>query len=156
MAISLKDALHYDPKTGVFTWKVKRKGVNPGDVAGSIGIYGYRKIQLNKKTYQAHRLAWFYVHGTWTQLDHINGIRDDNSLANLRPATQSQNCANRRRQTRTRSGFKGVYKRKYGWEATVMRNGKSYYLGKFKTPMEAHAAYLVAAKKLHGEFARGA
>jgi hypothetical protein len=112
---------------------------------------------IGKKEYREHRLAWFYVHGVWPAqlLDHINADVADNRIANLREATPSQNCCNRRIQSRNSTGFKGVSRRKYAWEANIMLNGKPRYLGHFKTPIAAHEAYLAAADELHGEFASG-
>jgi hypothetical protein len=77
-------------------------------------------------------------------------------IENLRPATKSQNAANRGKTCNNTSGFKGVWwRRRYRkWQATIGVNGKRFYLGMFDTPEAAHAAYAAAAQRLHGEFAR--
>ena len=89
------------------------------------------------------------------ELDHINGIRADNRIANLRVATKSGNAANRKAK---RSDMpKGVRALPSGnFAATIEKNGKGTYIGTFSSKEEAHAAYYTEAKRLHGEFARPA
>ena len=82
----LKELLHYDQDTGVFTWNVRRSGKTPaGSVAGSYDAYGYIQIRISPFRYKAHRLAWFYVNSEWPKfcIDHINGVRDDNRISQL-------------------------------------------------------------------------
>jgi hypothetical protein len=160
----LRELLHYDPETGIFTWltraTVSRRWNTRyvGTTAGSVDCHGYIAIKLIGQLNRAHRLAWLYMTGEWpsNDIDHINGNRADNRLENLRPATRSQNNANSRTQSRNTSGLKGVHKqsRGYTWAARIKINGSQHYLGNFKTPESAHAAYIVAAEKLFGEFAR--
>jgi len=90
------------------------------------------------------------------QIDHKNMVGTDNRWSNLRLATKSQNLANSRARKDNFSGFKGAYydKKSGKWRAQVRHNGKLHSLGRFPTPREANAAYLVAASKLFGEFAR--
>ncbi|MCK9994454.1 MAG: hypothetical protein Dbin4_02974, partial [Alphaproteobacteria bacterium] len=93
----LKELLHYDPDTGVFTRRVQTSSnARVGDVAGCLHPEGYRHIQIDGKRYAAHRLAWLYMTGEWptNQLDHLNGVRDDNRWGNLREATHGQNQQN--------------------------------------------------------------
>jgi len=103
-------------------------------------------------------LAWLFVHGfdPPQQIDHINGIRDDNRIANLRLATVAENSQNVGKQSNNKSGFKGVHWHARGkkFRAQIMANGKSKSLGLFHTAAEAAAAYDIAAAELHGEFAR--
>ena len=149
----LRELLHYDRDTGEFRW-LERFGdeLRPGDVAG------YVQINVDHHTYQAHQLAWFYMTGQWGRptIDHRDGDVSNNRWNNLRRATASQNNANRCRPRQNTSGYKGVYLcRKSGkWRAGIGRNGKTIHLGRFATPQAAHAAYLAAARKLFGEFAR--
>lgn len=91
----------------------------------------------------------------WEHVDHIDRNPLNNKRGNLRLATSAQNAANRAVQSNNKLGVKGVRKHGSGYEANVCANGKSVYLGIFPTIELAHAAYLEAAKKLHGEFARG-
>lgn len=87
------------------------------------------------------------------QVDHIDGNRFNNQRSNLRICTQSQNCMNRKATTKGSSGFRGVHKTKYSYQARIEVSGKKMNLGHFKEPMEAAIAYNKAAVKYHGEFA---
>lgn len=157
----LKDLLSYDPLTGIFTrLRSKKGGVNVGDVAGSDDGKGYVRIAIDRRGYAAHRLAWFYVYGEWPigYLDHANGDPSDNRIANLRPATNSQNIANAKTPATNTSGLKGVtWNRKSGkWQSGIKVKGKSIHLGLFDDKAEAHRAYCAAATRHQGEFARAA
>ncbi len=93
----LRSILHYDQETGIFTWKVRTaRRVKAGDVAGCSDGDGYRLIKVQSRLYKAHRLAWLYIHGSWPkdQIDHINRIRTDNRIANLREVSNKQNLQN--------------------------------------------------------------
>lgn len=159
--------LDYDPETGTFTWKPKSGGdlqTNAwnahwaGKVAGTPHKRGYIVITLDERKWLAHRLAWLYVFGEWPAggLDHKDKDTSNNAIANLRPASQSQNNWNTSKRRNNSSGFKGVtwHAARQKWTAWVCVNRKSKYLGLFNTPEEAAAAYAEAARKLHGEFAR--
>lgn len=108
------------------------------------------------KSYKAHRLAWLYMHGELPDksIDHINGLKTDNRIANLRLATNAQQKQNRPRNLNNSSGYKGVARAETKWRARINANGRHYYLGRFDTPEDAHNAYVAAAHRLHGEFAR--
>jgi hypothetical protein len=157
----LRELLHYDPETGVFTWRARRSNFSRygiGDVAGCVNPVGYRRIGWGKTYYPAHRLAWLYMTGEWPSgaIDHINCVKDDNRLANLRVATTAQNRANARKSSNNTSGFKGVvwHRKMCRWMAGIKVNGRSLHLGYFDCPAEAHTAYVKAAKEHFGEFAR--
>ena len=153
----LKELLDYDPETGVFTWKsiVFGSHMKVGSVAGSMYSNGYLRIKINGKDYRAHRLAWLYMYGCWptNQIDHINRVRDDNRIANLREATNKENQWNRGKQKSSTSGFTGVswHKKSGKWQSRIAVNKKVIQLGVFNTPEEAHAAY-VRAKAEHHKF----
>lgn len=87
-------------------------------------------------------------------IDHRDGDPANNRWNNLRKATPAQNCANRRRQQNNASGFKGVVAYRGKWRAVITKNGRPTMLGTFESPAAAHAAYVAAARKLFGEFAR--
>jgi HNH endonuclease/AP2 domain len=151
-----RSKLSYDPESGLLHWRHPKKGLAAGSTAGSVTARGYVRICLNKNRYSAHRLAWLIVHGDLPkgELDHINGIRSDNRLINLRPATRQQNGMNMKNSGRNKTGYKGVYRRSSGkWAAQIMVGGKTKTLGAFQTPQDAHKAYCQMAKKLFGEFA---
>ena len=98
----------------------------------------------------AHRLAWFYTYGKWPnhEVDHINGNRLDNRIANLREATRSQNEF----AAKKGKGIRWEPKRKK-WLARIGVNWKQINLGRYATREEALAAYKKAAKEAFGEFA---
>jgi hypothetical protein len=152
----LRELLEYNPETGVFTRKYSKRSKNPNRIAGSVDKLGYRYLMVDGTTYPAHHLAWFWVTKTWPEgeLDHKNGVRDDNSFGNLRPASHHQNMQNRGRPSNNKSGFKGVCAEGSKWRAYIGSNGKRYSLGTYDSPEETHAAYRKAARHLNGEFAR--
>lgn len=148
----LRELLSYNRETGLFTWLVvTSRRVAVGDVAGSPDGARWR-IHLDSKYYGASRLAWFYVHGHWPQgfIDHRDGNPRNNAIDNLRETTPSGNSQNMRAPGRLNtSGFLGVRRGRRGnWRAEIKIKQKPIYLGEFKTPEAAHAAY-VAAKRLH-------
>lgn len=154
----LKSILHYEPKTGLFTWKRSRGGAIAGSVAGTPRQNGYINIFINHTNNRAHRLAWLYMYGYIPDcdIDHINGIRDDNRISNLRLATRSQNNANSKVASHNTSGYKGVWfdKSRNKFVSQIKINGTNKHIGRFNTAEEAHAAYCEVASSLHGEFAR--
>ena len=153
----LREVLTYDPDTGVFRWLVRVSSHrDAGDVAGNKNKRGYWKIVYGGKIYAAHRLAWFFTYGVWPteNIDHINRVRTDNRIANLRLCSVAKNSFNMRRDRQNSSGYKGVYwhKKAKKYSAAVKLNRVSYYLGLFNTAEEAYKAYVNKAKQLHGEF----
>lgn len=166
---AVKSLLKYEAETGLFTY-VKDRGRQrkAGDVAGRVtkqsncsgGGYRFITIRANGVRHEihAHRLAWFYVHEVWPadQLDHINGNRDDNRLANLREATASQNGANRGAQRNNTSSVKGVsfHKASGKWRADLQVNKVALSLGLYETRAAAAAAYELAEYMYCGEFSR--
>jgi len=150
----LKELLSYDTETGKFYWVIGRGGNAPaGREAGTYLMGGYISIYIDGRRYLAHRLAWLWCNGAWpqNQIDHINRIRDDNRIANLRQATASQNKVN----SIDRSKSRGVYQHKGSrtWNARVHIAGKSISLGFYKTKSDAIAARRMAEPRFYGEFA---
>lgn len=154
----LREVLSYNRTTGKFTWLVHRHSI--GKVAGTIDSNGYVLIRVDGKLYRACRLAWLYVKGEWPdhQVDHANLDKADDSWLNLRDATNSQNSMNKPLTKLNTSGFKGVSwsKGQRKWRAYITLEKKQRGLGSFNDPESAHKAYLAAAEKLHGKFARAA
>ena len=159
----VRSLLDYDPKTGIFRWKVQHGGMNNRDVAGHLNPKGYIQISINYRLYRAHRLAFLVTTGNWPKgdIDHKNRIKHDNRLENIRPASQSNNLANQLGSPgRRKSKFKGVYKiaeRNTGkiWIAEIRVNNQRIRLGRFEREEDAYMAYMAAAKKYFGQFARG-
>ena len=148
----LKELLHYDPETGVFTRRTSRGGELAGAIAGCPVWTGYTKICVDKTNYLAHRLAWFYVYGDFPseEIDHINGVRTDNFIKNLRHVSSRVNKENKRfAQSNSKSGALGASPFRGGFRARIFVNGREKHLGTFNTAEAAHAAYLVAKRALH-------
>lgn len=150
----VRELFTYESLTGIFTRKVATsRNTKVGEIAGSIDPHGYRCIAVDGAIYKAHRLAWLYVHGEWPalDLDHINRVRDDNRIANLREVSRSENCQNSSGRVDNKSGHRGVYwnKQRACWVAGIGLNGKVKYLGLFSSIDDAAAAYKAAALQIH-------
>jgi hypothetical protein len=157
----LRTVLSYDPETGILVWAITLSARRlAGSEAGYVNDQGYRLIGVDGCVYRAHRLAWFYMTGSWPpdQIDHKNGIRDDNRWSNLRAATEQDNKANTRVSRNNKAGVKGVYwnRQRQKWAAKINPNRKQVHLGFFEQIGDAAAAYEAAARKYYGEFGRAA
>lgn len=151
----LREVLDYDPKTGVFTWRIARQRIRKGAKAGSLTKF-YIQIKIDYKLYYAHRLAHLYMTGLWPidEVDHRNGKKTDNRWSNLRESTRSLNMQNQRSAPKnSRTGVLGVSFRKNcsfnPWYAQIKINRKHKYLGSYATSTAAHTAYLEAKRQLH-------
>jgi hypothetical protein len=149
----LREVVSYDTSTGVFTRLARTAQRHQvGDRADLPCAGGYRRIAVDSIKVQAHRAAWLYVHGEFPsgQIDHINGDRADNRLANLRDVAPGVNSQNQRKARKDNgSGFLGVTPHQGKWRPRVQLNGKPHYAGMYDTPEEAHAAYVALKRKLH-------
>lgn len=158
----LRELLDYDPETGIFRWRVKRKSygakARPGAIAGAIQRNGYRAIGIDGIRMYEHRLAFLYIKSHWPScfVDHKDRNPANNRIDNLREATRSQNNMNSKLISTNTSGFRGVSFYKGKFVASISKNGRNCYLGRFDTADKAYAAYLKAARGLHGEFVRAA
>lgn len=114
---------------------------------------GYLIVGIDNKMYRTHRLVWLYVHGSFPEgdLDHINLIKTDNRIENLRCVSRSENKQNMTVSKSSKSGIKGVYlhKQTLRWVAEIQAFYKKYNLGCYGTKEEAQAAYEAAAKVFH-------
>lgn len=148
----VRELLAYDPDTGVFTWRVSRGwNAKAGSVAGRIDGRGYAVIRIDSIEMNAHRIAWAYVYGAVPEafIDHINGVRSDNRIVNLRLATHSENQQNQRAaRSNSKTGYLGVRQFRDKFRAGISVNGKFIHLGLFKDPYSAHQAY-IEAKRVH-------
>ena len=149
----LKELLHYDPETGVFTRLVKtsrntRLGVVENKPSSN---NGYMRMKVdsgdpdnNNGGYFGHRLAWLYVYGYFPpeHMDHINHDRADNRIANLREVTHQENLKNMSMNPANTSGVTGVgwVRSRKTWSAIISVNGKNKRLGSFQNKEDAIAA----------------
>lgn len=151
-AQQLRELVSYDPSTGIFTARVKSRGVKPGDRLGSFDTRGYVRITVAGKRHKAHRLAFLYMTGDWPkhEVDHIDMNKSNNRWLNLRDADHSTNQHNCPAMRNSKSGVRGVYKIKNTtgkvWAATLSMKGKRRHLGCFATVEEAQKARLDAKR----------
>lgn len=141
----------YDPTTGLF------RNRRTNRVIGSLTKDGYVRVKFGV----VHRVAWFYVHGQWPEhdIDHINGVRSDNRLSNLRPATDIQNLQNiTRARCDNRVDLLGAnyHTPSKKWRSQIRINKVKVHLGYYDTAFEAHLAYMKAKREHHpyGEIAK--
>jgi len=157
--MNLKNLVNYNPETGIFTRKDKKN-----KIIGSYDQDGYLRAVIKYKEYRLHRLAWYLIHGEWPkhQIDHINRIKDDNRLCNLREAKSFENMANRVL-TNNKYKFVGVNfdKRNNKFMARIMTFDpklgfrKRKHLGYYETAQEASEVYDLWAQMTQGEFYHG-
>lgn len=150
----LKELLSYNPDNGLFVRIKSVKSKNIGDIAGGRNNHNYIIIGIDGRQYKGHRLAWLYVYGVFpeNEIDHINGIKDDNRIENLRDVTGSDNKCNLRiAQNNNSTRLLGVTKaNKYGsYQARIQTKGKRITIGMFPTKELAHNAYLEEKRKYH-------
>lgn len=156
----VRELLAYDAATGKLHWLVSRGRARAGAAAGTTCAKGDVEVCVDGQRCKAHRLAWLLTTGQDPgdkQIDHINCVKSDNRLENLRLATNQQNAFNQRRKSTNSTGHKGVWLHPNGrWRARISIDGRSINLGYYDTPESAHQAYVSAASFWHGEFARTA
>ena len=174
----LREALEYSPETGKLFWKSRPQRHFQNKRAWSAWntrcagreaftglIKGYRFGVFNNKKYMAHRVAWAIYYGSWPQrsIDHINGVRDDNRISNLRDISVADNARNMWAKKIDRALPTGVHidprAKKHPYYAAIKVDGKQRRLGAFATVEAANTAYRNAAMQhgfslRHGERAR--
>ena len=150
--MKIEDQIHYDPITGIFTWKIDKRKARAGDRAGCVDNGKYRYIKIDYKKIAEHRLAFYLMTGKWPehQVDHINHVTDDNRWENLREATPSQNLVNKK--PYCKAGYIGVFEIRGKFRAMGY---KSKYLGQYDSPEEAAAVALAHRQQYFGEYAYG-
>ncbi len=146
----VRQYLKYEPVAGSLHWaRDMSQRVKDGDMAGTLNSHGYVQIIIKGMTYLGHRVGWALTHGEWpaVMIDHINGTRCDNRLANLRLATGAQNQANRGVRKDNKTGLRGV---KYHEASKTF--SASIQVGGFATAEQAAEEYARLAKFCYGEF----
>lgn len=149
-----KDYFYY--KNGELYWKINSGAAKIDSIAGCY-LKGHKRVGLNRKQYYIHRIIYEMLIATIPegyQIDHINGIKDDNRIENLRLATNKQNQQNRGAQKNNILGIKGVYwnKKRQKYQSDIRVNGVKKHLGYFDNSEEASAVYQKAAKIYFGNF----
>jgi hypothetical protein len=147
----LKQLIHYDQESGVFTRLSASKKVPLGIVKSSPLKDGHTRLKVDNYPYLSHRLAWFYVHGYWpTLIDHINGNANDNRIGNLREVNHAVNMQNKRGPMKNnKSGYLGVSLKAGRYRAQISVNGLIIDLGRYDTAFQAHQVYVHAKRNLH-------
>ena len=148
----LKEHVDYCELSGVFT---RRKSISNcckvGDVAGTKNsVSGYRLISINGKQYYEHRMAMLYCYGLMpVQVDHVNGVRDDNRIVNLRDVSEAENHKNIKVRNNSSSGYQGVswIKKDKKWRAYIQHDGKQVLLGRFKNKKDAIKARIAGQER---------
>ena len=166
----LLECFDYAPDTGILTWKERPqhhfKSVGrmlsihklwAGKPVGQVGTKGHIHVELDTCRYTAHRIIWKMWYGTdpAVYVDHINGDKTDNRIANLREATNSQNQANQRSRAKVSNiCVVGVnyHKRDKSYRAYMTVNGKSKHLGNYRNLQDAIKARQEAEILYQGEF----
>lgn len=152
----LMEIISYDKESGTFTWLERDESKfhdrrafltwnkkYQGRAAGSIDNRGYMRVTIDNKNHKLHRLAWLYVHGELPEvIDHINGVKTDNRINNLRSVSILENCKNTAVRKVSKTGITGVEKRsdRKKYIASITVNGKRVHLGSFSTAEEAGIA----------------
>lgn len=155
----LRELFIYDPATGLLTNRVDRGSrAREGREAGNKDSQGYRIVRVDKKMLKVHRIIWALQFDEWPEgpLDHIDGVVDNNRIANLRVASYADNNRNRRITDANSSGHKGVNwcKRSQKWRVGIKVNRRPLHIGMFSDFETAAKAYREAAVKYFGAFAR--
>jgi hypothetical protein len=160
----LRELISYNADTGILTWNERVEKHFPNRRAWKIWntryagkpafcrIRGYLRIRVTGQALFAHRVAWAIYHGRWPidQLDHINGITDDNRIQNLREVNNAENSRNSKKPAHNKSGRIGVnyLKKNKKWRAEIGYEGSNFHLGSFDTFEAACAAREWAEKQL--------
>jgi hypothetical protein len=128
-----------------------------GDIAGNYDKkLGYNRLSIQGKSYLLHRIIFLYHYGYMPKiLDHINGIKTDNRIENLRPASQEENARNRQKNRNNASGYKNVswHKQHNKWSVTIYIKGNKKHFGYFEDIDLADLVAKEARSKFHGQFA---
>lgn len=154
----IRSLLAYDPESGLLRWKERwNPKIREDMVAGTIS-QGYVYVCVRYRRFRAHRIAWLLMTGDWpaqgTEIDHINGIRNDNRWCNLRALPRKKNCMNSGIRSNNKSGKTGVsfVARSGKWDARITADGVLYLLGQYASRQEAIEARTAAEKTYFGEY----
>jgi hypothetical protein len=138
----LQKRYSYDSGTGIFSRKIASTGISIHAPVGSLTAKGYLRCRFLGKNYYLHRLAWLYVYGVYPndQIDHINGIKTDNRISNLRLVTNRENQQNRDIHRKGHSAGTTFIKKRNKWRAQIQIKKKNIFLGHFDSQEDARKA----------------
>ena len=147
----------FEYNNGLLYWNIKKQGVRYGTLVGTPDTQGYLKVRYQYKWYRVHRIVYELFNGSIDkdlEIDHINGVKTDNRIENLRLATRRENSRNRAKSKKNTSGIVGVWKcsKTNKWRAGIKIQGKQINLGSFKNKDEAIEARSTAEKQNYGQF----
>lgn len=152
----VSELLEYAPETGALTWKPRVKGRGWNRAQGGathVSDQGYITLNIKGRVYRGHRLAWLLYYGEWPDgnIDHINRVRSDNRISNLRVVEQAENMQNTNVYRTNKSGHKGVFWHKEinKWWAYINVGRRRVCLGRFANKAEAIAARAEAERTYH-------
>ena len=154
-------SLSYDPETGYVTWAISKKGAKQDVEIKTKDKDGYLLVGVNYKLYRLHRVVWLIHYGEWPSgcIDHINGVRDDNRIENLRCVTVAENSKNQKKNIKNKSGVVGVIleRKSNKWAAYITISRKNIWLGTFSNIFDAAACRISAQNKagFHANHGRG-
>lgn len=148
-----RDELTYNSDTGKIYSIRARGNIKAGKELGTSKGDGYKTLDLHKKTYLFHRVAFAMHYGFFPEMvDHINGDKKDNRAINLRASNKLLNARNAVAKNGNR--FRGACRRGNRWEVLIRHNGKHIYIGRFKSEIEAAYAYDMASLQYHGVYGK--
>jgi HNH endonuclease len=147
----------YDCESGNLFWAVRPgsnrfNGAFSNKLAGTLNQKGYLIVKINGSNFRVHRVIYAMQHGEWPlhDIDHIDGNKRNNRIQNLRDISRGMNIQNQRRAHKNNSaGLLGVGRSGGKYKAGIVVDGKRLWLGSFSDPLEAHAAYISAKRRLH-------
>lgn len=151
----IKELFYY--KDGFLYWNISKPGVKKGRQAGSGLHTRYLQVMVDRRNYTVHRLIAILHYGDFNSyVDHIDGNSHNNKIENLRIVTPEQNSWNAKKNSRNKTGVKGVsfIKAKQKYQATIRINGKNKNLGQFSSLEEAEQVINTVRSQVHGEYAR--
>lgn len=169
---NLRKMLRYEADTGNLYWLPREEHLFASvrsfktwnsRFSGKLAIHcinrrGYRSGDLCAVPVYAHRVIWAMQFGKWPEMfiDHINGVRADNRIENLRQTDRDGNAKNARIRSDNTSGHKGVSWNKWHkkWTAQIFVHGQNKHLGHYTEKEDAVKVVMEARQKWHGEFAR--
>jgi hypothetical protein len=149
---TISEWISYDPDSGELVWvKSPHPLIEIGRLVRSVDKAGYYRVHIRGKSYKAHRVAWLLFYKEWPSalIDHINGVKNDNRILNLRDVSTRENSCNRKCNREGHlPGTTFLPHTQKHWQAYIFCEGKRRQLGLYETMEEAHMAYLRARKEL--------